>query len=659
MGIPPISFTGLSQFSENFALILERSFEIANLPIQQLQTEQTLNLARQQELSDLGATLKTLEDRFVSLSLLGAKSALGSSSSDTAVASVVVTGSPSTASFDINVTSAASAAQEVTTTSLASTSSGGVTADGVYALTVGATTTNFDLLTLGSGRTAGTTGATTPSPPVSVQVDFSNGLAGSITASLDSFFVAAAAPSAIGAGDTISVSFVSEDSVINEQITTVALTGTETTADIATLLNDQITANGNLNGKLSFSDEGGNLKLTLSDTVGQGFTFTSASTGSVVSGLESGGTVGGESAEEIAAALNAEVALDATLAAAGVTFTAVSGEVQVSGDQAFDITVSDNAQGTGFLSGLAGAHSVEAFDNTLDGLRDFINAQSSSLGVKASIINTSSDPDNPTYHLSVTATSTGLEILALKDSLAADLLTTSNQGTDAVFTVNGLAVTNSGNTIVNFEPGLTVTIEGAGSTTVSVFSDRATVSNSLANFAAEYNNTVAKIQTQIGEGAGILSGDIIVRQSQQALREITSFSGSGAIQSIVELGLEFDENGLLSFESLTFNSLTDDQVLDALEFIGDTSSGFAGLGFSKLKDLADPVTGQIQATISILTESDENIQKQIDAATERVDRLIATLELQFAATDLLVSQLESQQSALTSVFEAFRVSQLQ
>ena len=131
----------------------------------------------------------------------------------------------------------------------------------------------------------------------------------------------------------------------------------------------------------------------------------------------------------------------------------------------------------------------------------------------------------------------------------------------------------------------------------------------------------------------------------------------GTIQSIVEFGLEFDEKGLLSFNTITFNSLTDDQIGDVLTFIGDTSTGFAGLGFSTLKSLADPVTGQIQATISILSESDQAIQVQIDAATERVDRLIQTLELEFAAADLLVSQLESQQGLLTSLFDAFRAAQ--
>ena len=113
----------------------------------------------------------------------------------------------------------------------------------------------------------------------------------------------------------------------------------------------------------------------------------------------------------------------------------------------------------------------------------------------------------------------------------------------------------------------------------------------------------------------------------------------------------------MSFDAITLSSLTDDQIGDVLTFIGDTTSGFAGLGFSKTKDLADPVTGQIKTTIGFLKESDSSIQKQIDAATERVDRLIATLEQQFAATDLLLSQLESQKNVISSIFEAFTASQ--
>ena len=49
--------------------------------------------------------------------------------------------------------------------------------------------------------------------------------------------------------------------------------------------------------------------------------------------------------------------------------------------------------------------------------------------------------------------------------------------------------------------------------------------------------------------------------------------------------------------------------------------------------------------------SDKRLAEQIDVATERVDRLIANLEQQFAAADLLLSGLEAQQRLLTVLFD--------
>ncbi len=652
MSLTPVSFTGFSEFSDDFQAILQRTFEVANFPIQQLQTEQTINLAKQQALGDLSFVVSNLESEFASLGLLGATSAVTASSSDEKVATVTVAGTPTIQSYDLVVTSEAKAAQETSLTGLADTDKTGLTADGIYKLTVGTTVTNVDLLTIGSGRTAGTTGSATPSPAVSVQVDFSNGLTGSITANLNSFFVAGAAPSGATAGDTVSVTFVSEDSTISETITTVGLAGGDDASAIARLLNDQITANANLNGKVSFSDEGGKLKLVVSDTAGQGFTFTSSNTGTVVTGLEGGGTVGGHSEEEIAAALNAQVALDSSLVSAGVVFSAVNGEVKVRSNTKTDITTTDSAQGTGFVSGLAGTQTVEAYDNTLEGFRDFINAQSTTLGVKATLINTSSDTANPSHHLTLTATTTGTTTLKLEDSTPANLLTVVNQGTNAVFTVNGVSADNSSNTITDFAPGLSLTIVGAGSATVSTQTDRTQISTALGNVAADYNAVVAKLGAQFGEAAGVLSGSIAVRAVQQALRDVTSFQGSGAIKSMVELGLELDSKGLMTFNAITFNALTDTQINDTLTFIGDTTTGFAGTAFTGLKDLADPVTGQIKTAIDFLKESDKSLADEILEAQERVDRLMVTLEAKFAAADLLLAQIESQQRLLTAIFEA-------
>lgn len=210
---------------------------------------------------------------------------------------------------------------------------------------------------LGSGRTAGSTGAVTPNPPVGVGISFGGGLNATIYADLPSFFVAAAPPTVPLAGDQITVSFAATDGSLGGGITA-TLAGGETTAQIAAALNVQVAATPQLAGKFTFLDQGGNLKLVESDTAGVGFNFTASATGGLVTGLESGGTIGGLSAQEIAAALNAQVALEPALRSARVQFTAVNGEVQLDSDVDTTFTAVDFARGTGFVSGLAGDHQV-------------------------------------------------------------------------------------------------------------------------------------------------------------------------------------------------------------------------------------------------------------------------------------------------------------
>jgi len=214
----------------------------------------------------------------------------------------------------------------------------------------------------GAGRTAGTIGDDPPAPPVSMQVDFSNGVTASLTATLDSFFVAAAPPAGPAAGNTVSVTFRSADGTIQRTITTDPILGGATAADttneIRDRLNDQIAVDPQLSGLIQLGvSADGELKVVLSDTAKQGLSFTSSSSNpAFTTGLEAGGTLGGHSAEEIAAALNAaaaaEAAINPAFDAAHIRFVALAGEVRLDGDVGFDFQITDTASGTGFVSGL-------------------------------------------------------------------------------------------------------------------------------------------------------------------------------------------------------------------------------------------------------------------------------------------------------------------
>jgi flagellar hook-associated protein 2 len=440
MSAPPISFVGVSKFSDNFQTILERTFTVANLPVKNIEADRSLLGERKSELGLLATDLRALRDVFSSLGTLGAAGLTNVSTSNAAVAFASSTGAPEPIELSIDVTSQATKAHETTLSGLADVDATPLSGDGVYKLTLGGTTATIDL---------------------------------------------------------------------------------------------------------------------------------SASTD---------------------------------------------------------------------------------YENTLTGLRDAINA--GGYGVQASILNLSDDPEAPDYRLSLSANETGARTLKLTDSGDADLLTSANQGTDAVFTVNGVAVTNSGNLIEDFAPGLSLTIVGPGTATVNVGDDTSTLKARLTDFAAKYTAVVSRINAHIGKDAGVLSGDILIREAQATLRSITGYlPDEGNVRSIAALGLELDDQGQLSFDPAAFDQLAASDFEAVRAFIGTTTTGFAGNAYGRLGDLADPVTGRIHTSIGFLEESDEKLAAEIAQLQERIDLQIANLEDRFGAADTLLAQLESQQSLLTKLFE--------
>ena len=101
-------------------------------------------------------------------------------------------------------------------------------------------------------------------------------------------------------------------------------------------------------------------------------------------------------------------------------------------------------------------------------------------------------------------------------------------------------MTNSGNTIGDFAPGLTQTIVDAGTATVAAKADIASLSSALTAVATQHNAVLSRGVSHIGDGAGVLSGDGLIRETQSALRELTGRLGNGTVFSMADLGLELD-----------------------------------------------------------------------------------------------------------------------
>jgi flagellin-like hook-associated protein FlgL len=215
-----------------------------------------------------------------------------------------------------------------------------------------------------------------PNLPVGLGISFQGDIEAAISVDLRGPFRALAPPSGVGAGDTVTVTFTADNGSPGGTIATPPLAGGEDALALAGLLNDQIAVHPDLAGKVRFAEEGGALKVVVEDSAGTGYSFASASSGSITSGLESGGLAGGYSAEEIASALNAAAANNSTLAAARVRFSVEDGQVAVDGDVDFTFTAIDFDRGTGFSSGLGGVHRVGGLNsaNVFGALHELIKA---------------------------------------------------------------------------------------------------------------------------------------------------------------------------------------------------------------------------------------------------------------------------------------------
>ena len=139
-------------------------------------------------------------------------------------------------------------------------------------------------------------------------------------------------------------------------------------------------------------------------------------------------------------------------------------------------------------------------------------------------------------------------------------LTQTVDGTDASFTVDGIAMTRSTNTISDLYNGYTLELEATSSSAINISSTQNldNITALLSNFIDAYNAIYSNITEMSGaafsedESTGPLAGDSLARSIQRELRSYTtkSLSGyEGGPYSMSLLGVQTNRDG-----SLTLNT---------------------------------------------------------------------------------------------------------
>lgn len=320
---------------------------------------------------------------------------------------------------------------------------------------------------------------------------------------------------------------------------------------------------------------------------------------------------------------------------------------------------------------------LTAANSSLSGIRDAIN--NAKAGVSASIINVGGGQ----YRLSITSNDTGADNAmtisvsgdsALQNFMGYDPTASSNGMKESVtaqnakLTVNNVDIENSSNTISDALEDITLNLNDTttGNQTLTITKDTSKAETAVKNWVTAYNSlqdTFASLTkyTAVDAGTdsqdtsnGALLGDTTLRTIQTQLKSILSnTASSSSFKTLAQIGVTSDPStGELSVDSTKLEkALSTDAAGVATMIVGDgKTSGITTLVGKNLTSWLS-TTGIIQAATDGVSKTLNNLTQQYNAASDRIDTMVARYKAQFTQLDVMMNSLNSTSSYLTQQFE--------
>ncbi|TAN22926.1 MAG: flagellar hook-associated 2 domain-containing protein [Acidobacteria bacterium] len=196
--------------------------------------------------------------------------------------------------------------------------------------------------------------------------------------------------------------------------------------------------------------------------------------------------------------------------------------------------------------------SVTSSNNTLNGLAASIN--SAGAGVTASVITDSSGA-----RLSLVSNTTGAPgDLTISSNTTGLTFTKAVTGTNASYTLDGIALNSTSNSITGALAGVTLNLAGttASPVTITVAPDTSQATTAIQNFVSAYNTVIQSLNQQFTydpttQSTGPLGTDQIVMQLQQSVLGDASYSisGNSGYTNLASIGINMNADGTLAVDS--------------------------------------------------------------------------------------------------------------
>ncbi|QTP55382.1 flagellar filament capping protein FliD [Billgrantia sulfidoxydans] len=296
-----------------------------------------------------------------------------------------------------------------------------------------------------------------------------------------------------------------------------------------------------------------------------------------------------------------------------------------------------------------------AADSTLEDVRDAINADAEA-AVTASIVN-----DGEGYRLALMSQETG-EQAAIVDAnfatVAAQVTLEDEavlqEGRDARFEVNGIAVASADNQVDDAIQGVALSLQGTGSSILTVEPDTDSIRQAVADFVESYNelkDTAGKLTAFNGQDgeAGELIGDSAVRGIESRLRsDLASVIEGSDHAMLADLGIALRVDGTLELDETKLEAaLAQDPGEVGAFFAGESATdGMAGRLDATLEQLLDS-NGALEGAIGGAENRIDSLNERYTRTEQSIDTTIARYQTQFGQLDGMLAQMNQTSAYLT------------
>ncbi|MHC1730138.1 MAG: flagellar filament capping protein FliD [Syntrophobacteraceae bacterium] len=252
---------------------------------------------------------------------------------------------------------------------------------------------------------------------------------------------------------------------------------------------------------------------------------------------------------------------------------------------------------------------IEVIDNATGSSQLSVNLQSSLVDANAGILDFGSFGDVGTVHQYVL-----------------------RAGEDAEFTIDGMTMTSSSNTITTAIPGATLNIAGEDSgTTVTLNIDRdvEAIEENVNSMLDAYNAVIAYVNEQMTynsdseETGGVLFGDNTLKSIKSQLQNLMLTQvGTGTIKYMTDIGITINDDNEMVLDSGVFEGMLATN-LEEVESLFMDSASCSDSNFQYVYSGASTQSGTYHIDVTQLSGTDQTIAGTIDglAATGWSDTL--------------------------------------